>query len=199
MTRNRQTIGGIILGAGESSRFGCENKLLATVEGIPIINRVARTVTESPIDERVAVLGHEAKAVEDALEGFPISTVYNDSYTVGQSTSVRHGIDFGRNSGWDAAIVVLGDMPFVEAGTISQLIDAYRSGDGTIIAPQYDGRRGNPVLFDHQQFSELAAVSGDRGGRRLVQTHPGTELIDTDDPGVVQDVDTAADLAMRTG
>jgi len=195
MVGNAQaTIGGIVLGAGESTRFGSENKLLAPVEGTPVIRRVAAAAIESPLDDVVTVLGHEADAVAERLDGLPLSTAYNNDYTEGQSTSVRRGIEVGRESNWDAAVVLLGDMPFVCPTTIEALIEAYLSGSGSIVAPRYDGRRGNPVLFDRPLFERLLSVSGDQGGREIVRNHPGTVLLDTSDPGVVRDVDTAGDL-----
>jgi molybdenum cofactor cytidylyltransferase len=195
MTRSeRSTVGGIILGAGESSRFGSENKLLTPVDGTPVIRRVAGIALESPLDEVVTVLGHDADAVAEALGGLPVSTTYNGDYAAGQSSSLRCGIDLAHRSDWDAAVVLLGDMPFVNPTTIERLIEAYLSGAGSIVAPQCDGRRGNPVLFDRSLYERLCSVSGDRGGRELVATHPGTVRVHTDDRGVLRDVDTPRDL-----
>jgi molybdenum cofactor cytidylyltransferase len=188
------TIGGVILAAGESSRFGSENKLLTPVDGTPVIRRVANIALESPLEEVVTVLGHDADAVAETLQGLPMSTTYNDDYTAGQSTSLRCGIDVGRGSGWDAAVVLLGDMPFVNPTTVERLIEVYLSGAGSIVAPQCDGRRGNPVLFDQSLYERLCSVSGDRGGRELVRTHPGTVRVRTDDRGVLRDVDAPRDL-----
>lgn len=195
MTRSeRPTIGGIVLGAGESSRFGSENKLLTPVDGTPVIRRVAGIALESPLEEVVTVLGHDADAVAEALGGLPISTTYNGDYTAGQSTSLRCGVAVAHRSDWNAAVVLLGDMPFVDPTTIERLIEAYLSGAGSIVAPHCDGRRGNPVLFDRSLFERLCSVSGDRGGRELVRSHPGTARVRTDDRGVLRDVDTPRDL-----
>lgn len=200
MTGNaRATVGGIVLAAGESTRFGSENKLLAPIEGTAVIRRVATTAVESPLDDVVTVLGHEADAVAETVDGLPLSTTYNSDYTRGQSTSVRRGIELAREADWDAAMVLLGDMPFVSPTTIERLIEAYLSGDGTVVAPQFDGRRGNPVLFDRLLFERLLSVSGDQGGRELVRNHPGTTLLDTTDPGVVRDIDLAGDLPSGRG
>lgn len=192
-------VGGVVLAAGESSRFGAGNKLLERVEGTPIVRRVAERACESTLDGVVAVLGHEAAAVEEALDGLDLSIRYNDDYAEGQSTSVRRGVDFAREAGWDAAVFLLGDMPFVRSGTVDRVVAEYRSGDGSIVAPRYEGKRGNPVLFDAVHFDTLADVTGDRGGRELIVEHEGTRFVDTDDPGVLQDVDSEADLRKYTG
>jgi len=200
MTGSAQaTVGGIVLAAGESSRFGSENKLLAPVGGTSVVRRVAAAATESPLDDVVTVLGHEAAAVAESLDGLPLSTTYNGDYADGQSTSVRRGIEVGCESDWDAAMVLLGDMPFISPTTIDDLIQAYLDGAGSIVAPRYDGRRGNPVLFDRLLFERLRSVSGDQGGRELVRNHPGTVLLDTSNPGVVRDIDTADDLSSGPG
>lgn len=196
---NADAVGGIILGAGTSSRFGSANKLLATIDGAPMIRRVAAVAVESTLDELVAVLGHEASAVADTLSGLPVSTTYNADYAAGQSGSVRCGVEFARDSGWDAAVVLLGDMPFLSAATVDRLIAAYRSGAGSIVAPEYGGQRGNPVLFAREHFDQLAGVSGDRGGRELLRNRPDLVLIDTDDSGVVRDVDSGDDLDGPSG
>jgi len=159
-----------------------------------MVRHVAQVAFESSLEETVVVVGHESEAVAETLTGLPVSTVYNSEYAAGQSTSVRCGISVGRDAGWDAAVVLLGDMPFVGVDTVERLLDAYRSGAGPIVAPRFEGQRGNPVLFDRSQFTQLLDVSGDRGGRALVREHPGTVLLDTDDPGVVRDIDATSDL-----
>jgi molybdenum cofactor cytidylyltransferase len=59
---------------------------------------------------------------------------------------------------------------------------------------QYRGRRGHPVGFAAELYSELVALSGDEGARRVVARYPvhGEEV---DDAGVLVDVDTQDDLA----
>jgi len=193
--RGHPTVGAVVLGAGASRRFGDENKLLRPVGGVPMIARVTRIAVESALDDVVVVLGHDAEAIAETLDGIAAATAYNDDYGAGQSTSVRCGVEFAMAAGWDGAVVLLGDMPFVSAETVDRLVAAYRSGPSPIVAPRYDGHRGNPVLFDRSQFERLLDVSGDRGGRELVRTHPDTLLLETGDPGVRRDIDTAGDLS----
>ncbi|WP_336338493.1 nucleotidyltransferase family protein [Haloarcula brevis] len=195
---DRSIIGGVVLAAGDSTRFGDNNKLLASVDGAPLVRHVAETACASELDDVVAVVGHEAEAVGAALDGLPIAVRHNDDYPEGQSTSVRRGVAFARENSWDAAAFLLGDMPFVSAGTVDRLLAAYRTGGDSIVVPRYDGQRGNPVLFDRRHFDALAAVSGDRGGRDLIERGDGVRFVDVDDPGVRRDVDTEADLRDAT-
>lgn len=187
-------IGGVILAAGQSTRFGESNKLLEPVNGTPLVVCAARTAVESLLNEVTVVLGYESNAVADALSAFDLPTRYNDDYADGQSTSVCEGVEFAREADWDAAVFLLSDMPFVETRTLDRLLAAYRANEGDIVAPRYEGKRGNPVLFDARHFDALADVDGDRGGRELVMEHDGTRFVDVDDAGVLRDIDLEADL-----
>jgi molybdenum cofactor cytidylyltransferase len=193
--QHRTEVGGVILAAGKSSRYESGNKLLAIIDGKPVVRQVAETATAAPLSEIVAVVGHEGVAVAEALEGLPLSLRHNDDYTTGQSASVRHGVDYAQDSGWDAALFLLGDMPFVRTETIEELIDTYRTGTATVVVPEHEGARGNPVLFDGYHFEALASVSGDRGGREIIETTERAAFIEVEDPGVHWDIDTDADRA----
>ncbi|EMA18335.1 nucleotidyltransferase family protein [Haloarcula amylolytica] len=193
--QHRTEVGGVILAAGRSSRYDPGNKLLATIGGRAVVRQVAETACESSLSDLVAVLGYEGVAVAEALEGLSVSLRHNDDYATGQSASVRHGGDYAQESGWDAALFLLGDMPFVRPETIEVLIEAYRTGTATVVVPEHEGTRGNPVLFDGCHFDSLASVSGDRGGRDIIETTERTAFIEVEDPGVHWDIDTDADLA----
>ncbi|PSP88519.1 nucleotidyltransferase family protein [Halobacteriales archaeon QS_4_69_34] len=185
---------GVVLAAGTGSRFGTGNKLLAALDGRPLVYHAARTLLSADLDGVTAVLGHEAERVRGALSGLPVETVANPDYRDGQATSVRTGVRAARERGADALLVALGDMPRVQPGTVNVLLDAYRAGAGDALAAAVGGRRGNPVLFDARFFDRLAAVSGDTGGRAILLDGDDAALVETGDPGVLRDVDTRADL-----
>ena len=185
-------IGGIILAAGESTRYGTKNKLLTPVSETPMIRAVATTAVEA-LDTVMAVVGHEDAAVSASINDIVDGCRYNAQYTTGQSTSVRLGATVASERGWDAAVFCLGDMPFVSAATITELQKQYRAAVSTIVAPRYEGQRGNPVLFDQQHFDDLLNLTGDTGGRNLIQDNRETAIIETNDSGVVRDIDTVAD------
>ncbi|MCU4744543.1 nucleotidyltransferase family protein [Natronoglomus mannanivorans] len=196
-------IGGVVLAAGRSRRFGEENKLLATVDGTPLVVHAVRTLLSAALTRVVVVVGYEADRVEAALDdglgvdlsvGADIDVRYNANYAAGQSTSVRIGARAADELEWDAAVFALGDMPWVDPETIDQLCAAYRRGTGSILAPSIDGQRGNPVLFGAAHFDALTTVTGDRGGRHLIESHDDAALIPVADPGIRRDVDEQADL-----
>ncbi|MDS0477273.1 nucleotidyltransferase family protein [Natrinema sp. 1APR25-10V2] len=194
----RDAIGGVILAAGKGTRFEGGNKLLADVDGTPIVRRAAETLCRSSVDDIVAVVGHEADRVTAALADLEFSIRYNENYAAGQSATVRVGVDAARDAGWDATVFMLGDMPFVRPQTVDTLRTVYARGGGSIVAPTYEGQRGNPVLFGRQHYDALSTVSGDRGGRDLIENHEDTAFVDVDDPGVTRDIDSKADLEQPT-
>ncbi|MEF8872271.1 MAG: nucleotidyltransferase family protein [Haloarculaceae archaeon] len=191
-------IGAILLAAGQSTRFESGNKLLAPVDGTPIVRHAAETLLDAAVADVVVIVGQDDEAVRNALSGLPVSFRVNPDYAEGQSTSVRVGVETARERDWDAAVFALGDMPFVDPSSVDALLDRYASGDVSIVAAAYDGKRGNPVLFDSTHYETLADVTGDVGGRHLIETREDTVLVETDDPGVVRDIDDEADLAKYT-
>jgi len=185
------TVAGVVLAAGTSSRYGDANKLLARVDGERIVTRSIRTYLDAAVDSVVVVVGHEAEQVRTSLpEG--VRVVRNPDYADGQASSVRTGI--GAVADADAAVVGLGDMPFVRPETVSLLVRAHRAGAGDPLAAAFDGQRGNPVCFGRQWFDALRDVDGDTGGREILFTAPDAALVETGDPGVRRDIDRPDDL-----
>lgn len=193
MSSSGLTVGAVLLAAGQSERFGPENKLLATVDGRSVVRAAARTLRAAPFDDLVAVVGHDAAAVSAVLpEEFGLR--HNDRYAAGQHTSVRVGVAAAQKAGWDGALFALGDMPAVAPATIDALLESFIGGSGTIVIPTEGGRRGNPVLFGASHFDALAEVAGDRGGRELIATHPDVVRVPVDDAGIHRDIDRPEDL-----
>lgn len=184
---------GVLLAAGTGSRFDGDNKLLSAIDGEPIARRAARTLVDET-DAAIAVVGHEAGRVRDALADLPIATVENPAYERGQGTSVRCGATVARERGAAAVVFALGDMPNVTPRTYRKLLDAHRNADAEVVVPTYEGRRGNPVVFDGAHLDRLAALDGDAGGRQLFED-VDVVRVECDDSGVLADVDTVDDLA----
>ncbi|NIC00898.1 hypothetical protein [Halobacterium sp. R2-5] len=105
-----------------------------------------------------------------------------------------------RNSYWGRwrrlhyTLVRLAMRTLLDAATVDRLVDAYRAGFGIALAAAYDGERGNPVRLDHEHFDALRNVAGDVGGRPVLVNSEGSALIESDDRGVVADIDTTCDL-----
>jgi molybdenum cofactor cytidylyltransferase len=187
-------IAAIVLAAGRASRMG-SNKLIAELDGEPIVRRTVRAVLGSRARPVIVVTGHEAEAVRGVLAGLDVRIVHNPDFADGMSTSLRAGLTAA--GAVDAALICLGDMPRLRAAHLDAVIDAYRAGEpDEIIVPTCDRKRGNPVLWPGRYFAEIAALTGDVGAKALIDRHAEqVRQVAIDDPAILVDVDTPAALA----
>jgi molybdenum cofactor cytidylyltransferase len=180
-----------VLAAGGGSRFG-GGKLLAKLGGRPIIETVLDNLREAPVDEIIAVVGADAESLREVCERYGIRTVANQEWERGQSTSVLAGL---RTCGGRAAVVMLGDQPFVGAEAVARLVAAFAEGAKVAVAT-YGGKRRNPVLFSREIWPLLEAeLAGDEGARSVLRRHPELVVeVPCDGVGDPVDVDTREDL-----
>lgn len=189
----------LILAAGQSSRMGGPNKLLAPIDGTPMVARVATRLLASRARPVVAVIGKDAEAVEAALGRLPVERVRNPDFAQGLSSSLKRGIA-ALPDDVEGVAVCLGDMPLVTGRHIERLIAAFNPLEGrAIIVPTRHGKRGNPVLWARRFFPEIAALAGDVGARHLIGEY--AELVaevEMEDEAVLVDIDTPDALAAFT-
>lgn len=191
----KSAIAAVILAAGSSTRMGAVNKLLADWRGKPLLYRVAETVLGAGIQTVHVVTGHDANAVRLVLTGLDVGFVHNPNFGRGLSTSIICGIT-SIDENVEGVAILLGDMPDLQVETLNRLMVEFDHEMGRcIIAPNCDGRRGNPVIWPRRFFPELIALSGDKGGRDLMKKHfDQVKEIPCDDMGVLMDIDSPDDL-----
>ncbi|MDZ7753388.1 MAG: nucleotidyltransferase family protein [Gammaproteobacteria bacterium] len=192
--------GAVVLAAGGSSRMGGRNKLLLPVAGVPMVRRVAAAALGSEADPVVVVTGHEADAVAGALAGLAVTMVHNPDFATGLAGSLGRGLE-ALPEDVTAALVCLGDMPWIEARHLERLLAA-RDGtaQGSVWVPTWAGRRGNPVLWSSQWFPALMALEGDRGGRAIIAARPpGLREVPMPDDAIHCDIDAPGDLPPDAG
>jgi molybdenum cofactor cytidylyltransferase len=183
----------VVLAAGLGSRMGGD-KMLALVDGKPMVAVTVGNLLSSAVDEVIVVTGHEREKVEKALAGFKVRFVHNEKYADGLASSVRRSVEAAAHS--DALVVCLGDMPRVSPTTIDRLIAAFNPIEHrSIVVPTHDKMFGNPVLWGAEHFERLSSLTGDKGARKLL-----AELADyvtevEADSGVLIDADTPEALA----
>ena len=189
-------IAAIVLAAGRSRRMGTANKLLTDVDGVPMVRRAVEAATASHARPVIVVTGNEQGRVQAALRGCKATFVHNPRFAVGMSTSLQAGLA-ALPTDVDGALVCLGDMPLVTAAAIDRLIAAFNPLEGrAICVPTWNGKRGNPVLWDRRFFAAMADLAGDVGAKHLIGEHAElvAEVAMSDD-AVLTDIDTPEALA----
>jgi molybdenum cofactor cytidylyltransferase len=191
-------VAAIVLAAGQSSRMGA-NKLLAGVGGQPMIRRTVAAMRQA-VDDTIVVTGRDAREIEAALDGLPVTFVHNQHFADGLSTSLRAGIE-NLQPDTDAAVIALGDMPLVTPDAVRRLIAAYSPAEHrSVCVPVFGGERGNPVLWGRQHFDALQTLTGDRGARALFDQY-AEEIVEVamSDDAVLRDADTPEALESLRG
>lgn len=195
----------LVLAAGRSTRMGITNKLVAPIEGLPMVAHAVDAALISQADPVLVVTGHDGDAIRMALGDRPVTLVHNPDFAAGLSSSLKTGLA-ALPAGLDGVVVCLGDMPFVGAHDIDKLIAAYDPDDGReICIPTHGGRRGNPVLLGARLFPAVMGLHGDVGARTLIALHEAVvcdvPIADGRDatPGVLTDIDTPEALAALDG
>jgi molybdenum cofactor cytidylyltransferase len=191
----------VILAGGLSRRMG-RNKLLVAVEGTPMVRRAAEAALAGGLDPVVVVVRSDAADVRRALEGLHLMFAHTERPEAGLSASLRVGIAAlrghrtvgggGPGAEVAAAVVLLGDMPWVEPSHVRHLVEAFDAQAGrAICVPVHAGRRGNPVLWGARYFPELMSLTGDVGARSLLARHAADVYeVPVAGDGVLRDVDT---------
>jgi nicotine blue oxidoreductase len=208
----RTTVAGVLLAAGEGSRFG-QPKALVEFSGQTLAERGVNLLRAGGADPILVVTG----AVPLELDG--TLTVDNPQWRTGMGSSLRAalqaltaaragagvaaaagagaGVAAGRDVG--AVVVALADQPLVGAEAVARLIAAHRAGASVAVAA-YDGQPRNPVLLAREHWPEvIETATGDQGARTFLRAHPDlVTLVECGDTGRPDDIDTPADLARIT-
>ena len=187
----------VVLAAGLSRRTGRMNKLLAPVDGVPMVAQVVHMALASRAARVVVVTGHESERVAAALDELPVQVVHNDEYESGLASSLRAGID-ALEPGVDGALICLADMPSVDRRVMDALVEAFDPPGRSICVPTCDGERGNPVLWGSGFFKRIRTLSGDEGARQLLSEFADQVVeVPLDDQGILQDFDTPEDFGIH--
>lgn len=182
---------GILLAAGAGHRFGSHKLLAPLAAGVPLAVAAARRLI-AVLPESIAVVRPgDAKLVAVLKEeGFGIVECAQAEQGMGHSLAA--GIAAARDA--DAWLIMLADMPYIQESTLTRLTGSL-DGGVRLIAPFYKGQRGHPVGFAATFGPELMALAGDAGAREVLSRHAALlKPLDVDDPGILADVDTPADV-----
>jgi CTP:molybdopterin cytidylyltransferase MocA len=179
--------GGLVLAAGQGTRFGAEPKLLAPFRGRPLLAWAVSAQLAAPgLDRVVVVLGAHAEQVRAAVDLTGAEVIVCTDWLTGQSASLRAGV--AALGGCARVLVTLGDQPLITPAAIARVLAA---GPGPVRAA-YAGRPGHPVVLSGPPLAAVLGLRGDAGARALLA---GARLVECADVAGDQDIDTPEDLS----
>lgn len=190
--------GVILLAAGSSSRLG-RPKQLINYQGKTLLQHSIEAAQHSAADVLIVVLGCNADLIQTHIESKEVSVLVNAHWKDGMSSSMQCGLrHLIETRQVDQVVLMLCDQPFVHQGLLDQLmLDKQTSGKG-IIACSYAGTVGVPALFDQKYFSELLALKGTEGAKKVILNHQEDTFL-VDFPLGAVDLDTEEDVQKVTG
>ncbi len=190
----------IVLAAGRGSRFVAgAHKLAAPFGDAGVLATTLRHAIASHMPVVVVTTAPFAELARSSVAARDVVILPEVDTEDGQGLGMGHSISAGVRAtphagGW---LVLPGDMPLVRPATLQAV--ARELDRHPVVYAQYGGRRGHPVGFAAELYSELVDLRGDQGARRLVARYPAIGL-ELDDPGILVDIDTVDDLdAARRG
>jgi len=182
-----EPIAGIILAAGEASRFGKPKQVLDW-KGKPFIRAVAQTAIRAGLSPVIVVTGAHAEQVKATIQDLDVITAHNNDWKSGQGSSIKVGVEsLPKECG--GAVFLLADQPQVNTSILHALIEKHAEELYPVVAPMVIDRRANPVLFDRVTFPDLMSIEGDTGGRSIFHKYR-VEYLPWHDESLLLDVDT---------
>ena len=191
MNKADAPLGAVIMAAGNATRFG-ENKLMRPFQGKPMAAHIMELLAALPFTETIVVTQYPALAQLAEAHGFTV--VINSTPEKGVSGTIRLGIEtlLKRQPQTAGCLFAVADQPYLETESVDTLCALWQEDKSRIAALGFEGKRGNPVIFPCDLFSELQALTGDVGGSRVIKAHAdrlilcpvknGMELLDIDTP-----------------
>ncbi len=187
-------LSGIILAAGASRRMGSRNKLLIPIDGQTAIERVVNVLIPWCQGGVLLVTGYEAGAVERVLTDLPVTLRFNPSWKRGMGSSLAAGAKALTGFGGDGVLVCLGDLPYLTPEMVEPVVRRFEAMKGrSIVAPQYQGRQGHPVLFPWSILPQLTRLDGDQGAKPILKANP-LEIVEMETDAIWKDIDRPEDL-----
>jgi CTP:molybdopterin cytidylyltransferase MocA len=187
----------IVPAAGAAERFGGA-KLLASVGSDVLLERTIRSLLDGGVERVVVVLGPDASDIRKgvpALDARGVRVATNRKPERGMLSSIQAGL---REASGDPILVLPGDMPYVEAATVSTLLREQATRGG-ILSPRFDGKRGHPVVIPGSLRDEILGAADGATLHDVLRAHASDRTdLDVYDRGVIRDVDEPKDLTEPT-
>ena len=192
-TDHQLQIGCVILAAGNSTRFG-RNKLFTEINGKTMIERAFSSVPAEKLRGVVVVTQYED--VPKLAENCGFFTIINRHPEWGLSHSVQLGTAALKDH-CDGILYQVADQPWLKRESVSGMLDVFCDHPDSIVAMSSDGRRGNPCIFPKAYFDELCCLSGDKGGRAVIEQHGDHLILFEVSAKELTDIDTPEDMIQK--
>ena len=187
----------VVLAAGKSERMGRPKMALPWGE-TTVLGQVVATLVQAGLDQVLVVTGGgqvEAKqALSQLPEDWPLRLIFNPDFAAGEMLSSLQAGIASLDERSEAALIVLGDQPQMEARVIRSILHTYREIGAGLVIPSYAMRRGHPMLVARSLWAELLSLRPPQTLHALIQAHEtDIHYVTVDTPSVLQDLDTPAD------
>ena len=184
----------VVTAAGSAERFGGK-KLLTLIDGEPLLDHTIDALLEGGVAEVIVVVGSDGRAELErdvnAMLDPRVRAVENPDPSRGMFSSIQEGVAQAEG---DAILVMPGDMPFISPDSVRAVIAAFER-EPSIVSPRYRGKRGHPVALPGSLRDEIRAARPASTLHEVIHAHMDMRVdVDTDDPGVVRDIDRPEDL-----
>jgi molybdenum cofactor cytidylyltransferase len=184
------SVGILLLAAGSSTRFGSDKRLALLANNKSVIDNTLEQISKTQLPVTVCLKPNDI-ALQQQLSHRKISWILNQNASVGMGSSIAAGIRLCKQ--WDATIIALADMPYLSSHTYASI--AKVASSGKIIIPIHHKKKGNPVCFGSNFYSQLQELNGDKGGKDIVLKNPQAIIeLELEDEGILKDIDKPADL-----
>ncbi|MBK8905019.1 MAG: putative selenium-dependent hydroxylase accessory protein YqeC [Anaerolineaceae bacterium] len=185
-----QRVTAVVLAAGQGKRMGQTKQLLPWGD-TTVLGQTLRNVQQTAVHQRLVITGHEAAAVAAIAQAEEFETLHNPAYNTGEMLSSLQTAVRTLDESVTAVLAILADQPMVAPATIDLILAAYWQGSGDLIAPVYEGRRGNPVLIGRRYFAELLALPPGDAPRTLLRRHADRlHLVPVPTDDILRDLDS---------
>lgn len=186
----------LVLAAGRARRFGSDKRQALLPRRGPLLAATLASLRPHFADIRVVLRSEDDAVSLGVADDIGIIMVAGTEQGMGDSLACGMRV-LRRESFANSVAVILGDMPWVSGDTLSRLVE--QAEFETIVRPTYLGQPGHPVLFGRYFWRSLEQLTGDEGGRSVVQRHHQACIpVRVLDPGILWDVDRSADLSRNS-
>ncbi len=168
---------------------------LRDVDGVPNVRRLADTAWAGGALPIVVVVADPDGAVAGALAGSTAILASPAPREAGPVGQVCRGIDaaLGEVDGTAAALVWPVSMGWVDAETVTSLIEAHGAHRGSVLRPAYRGVAGWPALVTVAHLERLRTLDASLDPEELMAVlvaATGGRVVEVGDPGTTHDFDT---------